>query len=385
MGRSKPSIVESDMLITMSCFVPNGRVFVLGAGASAFAGYPLASTLVSFIRDFQSLELTTAQIASRVLDKLNQAEFLFSKHIVRDPNRVPNLEELLTYLELYRSFPGTIFASNPWDSSDSAGIRRLITEKFLEYQYDLNKTAWGPQTRSPSHISELDHLRNVALGWPKILRPGDTIITFNWDILHEVMLWRAKLWSYRDGYGFQCGKQGENDEFTKILLLKLHGSVNWVQEYDSSPVTEIANIADFFVDSKDWQPRSHYSQAQRDSGRKLVLPTYLKDISSNRALLNVWTKAHSLLSQASEMYVIGYSLHRVDHPARLLFGIALSENPHLKRVTVVSPDATEWDTFLNQLEIELVRVPHKFEDWVSVTASSPSEPEQSHRAGSSGH
>ncbi|HEX2665400.1 MAG TPA: hypothetical protein VHM93_21400 [Candidatus Acidoferrum sp.] len=233
----------------------------------------------------------------------------------------------------------------------------------------MNKIAWGQEARADSLTSHLDRLRNVALAWPKLLRPGDRILTFNWDILHEVILWRAKLWSYRDGYGFQCGKQGENDEFTKILLLKLHGSVNWVQENDSGPVSEIANVADFFVDSKDWEPRPHYAQAQSDSGRKLVLPTYLKDISSNRVLLDVWTKAHSLIARANELYVIGYSLHPVDHPARLLFGTALLANIDLKRVTVVSPDAIEWDKFLAQLKLQLVRVPLKFEDWLSASAS----------------
>lgn len=360
---------------TMSSFATSGRVFVLGAGASAFAGYPLASGLLRFIRDFQSLEVMTKQIASRVLDKLNQAEFLFNKHIIRDPNRVPNLEELLTYLELYRSFPGTIFAANPWDSSDSAAIRRVITEKFLEYQYDLQKSAWGSGTALASVATRINEIRKVAEAWPKLLKPGDVILTFNWDILHEVILWRSGLWSYRDGYGFQCGAQGEREDCSQVLILKLHGSVNWVQEDDYDPVTEVANVPDFFVNSKDWAPRSHYSQAQTDSGRKLVLPTYLKDISSNRALLDVWTRAHLFIREAKQFFVLGYSLNRVDHPARLLFGTALSENGALKEVTVVSPDATQWATFLTQLTKEMIRVRQKFEEWVfAASGSNPSAP-----------
>jgi len=147
-------------------------------------------------------------------------------------------------------------------------------------------------------------------------------------------------------------------------MLKLHGSLNWVQEDDHDLVTEIANVGDFFVQSKDWERRNHTSQAQTDSGRKLVLPTYLKDISSNKALLDIWSQAHKTIANASELIVIGYSLNRVDHPARLLFGIALSENVILDRVTVVSPDTAEWDTFLSQLRKEIVRVPQRFEQWV---------------------
>jgi len=51
----------------MTYFEASGIVFVLGAGASVFAGYPLASELLGFVRDFQSLEPKTRDLASRVL------------------------------------------------------------------------------------------------------------------------------------------------------------------------------------------------------------------------------------------------------------------------------------------------------------------------------
>jgi hypothetical protein len=135
-------------------------------------------------------------------------------------------------------------------------------------------------------------------------------------------------------------------------------------EYEYEKVEYIAHVKDFFGDSQDWDWREHHSEAQSDSGRKLVLPTYLKDISSNRALLAIWTNAHRVLTEAKEIIVIGYSLNQVDHPARLLFGIALSENPDLDCVTVVSPDASEWAEFLSGLDKKIVHIRSKFEDWV---------------------
>lgn len=346
----------------MCSFASNGRVFVLGAGASAFAGYPLAPGLLGFIRDFDSVEVRTREIASRILDKLNTAEFLFYRNVIRNPDRVHNLEELLTYLELYHSFPGTLF--QPWDSSDSDSISRLITEKFLYYQWDLNKVVSGNGRPVRPVSVDLRHFRAIADGWGKHLKPGDIVLTFNWDILHETIFWNSGLWSYKDGYGFQCGTQGNREVDSKVLLLKLHGFVNWVQEEKHHRVTEIANVGDFFHGAKDWDPRNHYSQAQIDSGRKLVLPTYLKDISENVALLGIWTKARLHIAQAQELIVVGYSLNQVDHPARLLFGTALSANIGLRRVTVVAPDATEWESFLNLAGKEISRIPKKFEEWI---------------------
>jgi proteasome lid subunit RPN8/RPN11 len=338
-------------------FASSGRVFVLGAGASAFAGYPLATGLLGFIRNFNSLEARTREKASRVISKLNDAEFQFSRHVIRDPNGVANLEELLTYLELYHSFPGTNFALNPWDASDSADIRQVVTYGFLEYQHDLYKNTWRAG-------AQIGIVRKVSEAWTSLVRPGDVIITFNWDILHEVILWPSGLWSYRDGYGFQCATQGEGEHPSKTLILKLHGSVNWVQEDETKPVAYIADVPDFFHDPRDLGTQPRHPEAQADSGRKLILPTYLKDISSNAALLGLWTKAHRFMAEAREMVVVGYSLNPVDHPARLLFGTALSQNSNLERATIVSPDTGEWEDFLGRMNKQVNSVREKFEDWV---------------------
>lgn len=334
----------------------SGRVFVLGAGASAFAGYPLATGLLGFVRNFNTLEVRAREIASRIFGKLSEAESQFLRQVVRDGSDSANLEQLLTYLELYHSFPGTMFHLNPWTESDSDDIRRVITDRFLDYQYDLNKRVWDADSSN--------QVRQIAERWGKRLQPGDVVLTFNWDILHEIVFWRSGIWSYKDGYGFSCGSQGHDERSSATLLLKLHGSVNWVQREESDPVSEFANIGDFFVGSRDWDSRPHFDQAQIDSGRKLVLPTYLKDISSNRILLELWTKARTLLATAREITVLGYSLNRVDHPARLLFGTALSDNHSLDSVTVVAPDQTEWPIFLQQIGKRINNIRKKFEDWL---------------------
>jgi uncharacterized protein YaiE (UPF0345 family) len=258
---------------------------------------------------------------------------------------------------MYHSFPGTPFSINPWNSSDSADIRSVVTSGFLEYQFDLNGRTWGDGA-ARGIVGE------VSTAWASLIRPGDVILTFNWDILHEVILWRHGLWSYRDGYNFRCDEQGQAERSSGTLMLKLHGSVNWVQENDGDSVGYIADVKDFFSGSEDWDWRPHYNEAQADSGRKLVLPTYLKDISSNKVLLDVWTKAHRVIRDAREMIVVGYSLNAVDHPARLLFGTALSENASLGCVTVVSPDTGEWGEFLSRINKRVSPVRQKFEDWV---------------------
>lgn len=345
-------------------FDGTSRVYVIGAGASAFAGYPVANDLLQFIRDFRTRQASTRDLAARVLEKLGEAQFHFSRRIIRDPNGQANLEALLTYLELYHSFPGTIFDSSPWTGSDSDNVRLVIAERFLDYQHDLNTVTWGNGRPIESVGVNPTLVHKTSDAWASRVQPGDVIITFNWDVLHEVILWNSSLWSYRDGYGFLPGTQGQSERRTKVLLLKLHGSVNWVQGEVWKPVSEIANVPDFFHGAMDFEWRPHHDQAQADSGRKLILPTYLKDVSSNSVLLDLWAQAHRVISNAKELIVIGYSLHPVDQPVRLLMGTALSQNNSLKEVTVVSLDATHWASFLPSVGKGLSHLRRRFEEWV---------------------
>ena len=209
-----------------------------------------------------------------------------------------------------------------------------------------------------------DHVRSVAKAWIRKIGPGDEIISFNWDLLHEALLWQGKKWSYVDGYGFTLHKADSRERLTKTHIYKLHGSVNWVQEKRTDEVTELQWVREYFFDSyplpTDLPPKS----ANWDMGRKLVLPTYLKDISSNRALLSVWQLAHEALQRATEIFVIGYSLNPADHPARLLLGIALGKNNATREITVVNPSVGEWSDFAYSLGKKLVPIQMKFEEWV---------------------
>jgi len=310
------------------------------------------------------VDAQSAQIAQDVLWKLNTAEMQFQKHIVRDPNKSAHLEDLLTHLELHGHIQGMLNTVGPWTEQDHAKITRTISEAFLIRQYELNVAAWSSNPYGLQPTNDLETFRKTSETWSKFFKRDDIVITFNWDLLCDVVLWRSGLWSYSDGYGFSCGSQGSQEAPSQISILKLHGSVNWVQEHEEEPVTKIAHARDFFWGSKDFEGKPNYSEAQLDSGRKLVLPSYLKDVSSNEALLDVWTKAQDALRSASQLIVVGYSLNKADAAARLLFGIELARNKNLSSVTLVAPQVGEWGPFVSQRKKQLIHRPLKFEDWL---------------------
>ena len=58
----------------------------------------------------------------------------------------------------------------------------------------------------------------------RIVRPGDSVITFNYDLGVEGALRRAGRWDIRTGYGFSIDLC---EQASPVEVLKLHGSTNW--------------------------------------------------------------------------------------------------------------------------------------------------------------
>ncbi len=58
-----------------------------------------------------------------------------------------------------------------------------------------------------------------------IVQSGDVLITFNYDDSLDRELKRAGKWDISQGYGFQLGDIQHSSD---VLLLKLHGSINWL-------------------------------------------------------------------------------------------------------------------------------------------------------------
>jgi hypothetical protein len=227
-------------------------------------------------------------------------------------------------------------------------------------------------------------IKATALRWANWVQAGDTIISFNWDLLQEVILWVAAKWSYLDGYGFKSPTAPPGLERSLVRMLKLHGSVNWVQENEVDEAPQIAFIDEFFPDKF---PRTQYYPSvtrsrdaakanQLDSGRKLILPTYLKDISKNRILLHVWRLAQDALRTATEVWIIGYSLNPADYLARPLFGTELGRNSTLSTVTVINGPAGlgGWGQLLRSARKRAHSVPERFEDWLANPAIFPYDP-----------
>ncbi len=161
-------------------------------------------------------------------------------------------------------------------------------------------------------------------------RSGDTIISFNYDLVVERALSEIAL---RRGapfggwlYGFSKGPK----KFDLPMILKLHGSSNWRLVKD-----------DFVVLTKTWDEFHRAPGYLGHKGHGTIFPIFLpfwdKRIE-RRPWLQLWQHAMKRLRSSGSLVVWGFSLAQTDVKAQQLLNLALGKRRGL-RLCVVDPSA----------------------------------------------
>ena len=216
------------------------------------------------------------------------------------------------------------------DDLDSRGEDRIrLAEDFVDRRYLREDLARAVREyfdelrikKAPGAYAEFAQRR---------VKPGDVVITFNYDVSLERELKRANKWDVGRGYGFSIFQ----DRDSSVELLKLPGSTNWIalmfdgskgfSQYDPNqdprgsrsliyqPELEFLGHPDL----KD--PKA--VEGGCDEQATLILPARSKifDWPFWKAL---WDRASCALNRSDRVFIFGYSMLQVDSRARdLLFG-----------------------------------------------------------------
>jgi hypothetical protein len=282
--------------------------YVLGAGASVHAGYPLARNLgSSLLHWLQQGKLRNA--ATDYCANLQQVSDLYGG--------LDNLEEIVADLD------------DPKPESPAASFRRSVRSTLLdsvripipEYFHDLLLSRSAPLYREFATTKA---------------RPDDTIITFNYDIACERELKRAGLWEIGTGYGFPLGI--DQIPSSQVQVLKLHGSVNWLMmvlggmlngQFNPAETLNVVIYGSRQFESLGYPPELSDSACKFvnfPGGRPALVMGFRKrffsETSFGRELEDfwqcLWSQAEVALGSSDEIAVIGYSLPIADERAREL-------------------------------------------------------------------
>lgn len=263
---------------------------------------------------------------------------------------------------------------------------RIVNQLIFLFASVINEVQNGP----PS-----DAHRNIA----RTLSADDRVLTFNWDTLMDRALTGETRWQTDFGYLIaprlihRNGWVASNPQSDDVpLLLKLHGSTNWLTSYNliengkltllqsSDPSTlyvyESAdrpyathagrfmpgyqpfsygyyppNIPDdagksapegyVFVRARanfPWMPEGSASERGLPSMPLIIPPAKAKTYDLFGSLFKtIWSAAEQALTQAEHIILIGYSFPRTDHQSNTLFAEAFSKRNSMPRVSIIDP------------------------------------------------
>jgi hypothetical protein len=335
-----------------------GITYFLGAGASAADGLPLTSHLdfgiASFLHE-RGLDTPLGRYYNHAFcvtasdcadDAKKWRSFMRTGSTPNVPSKLPYIVETLSLLDVCIAEGSSL---GPHQSKTTLRQFELSNAGLRDARAELVDAV---------RFSIVQAVRRVTRSMPATealisrLKPGDTIVTTNWDYLLEKKLSINQRkedggWLKRRNVDFHCinervtdwrGNDLRHKRRPLLQILKLHGGVNWY----------LCDRCQSLYINVEYMPASHDELVGDDGGCHcgarlaglIVAPTYLKDYD-NSHLRSVWIAAQKALQSSSDWVMVGYSLPPDDYHIRALLLRALcvrrtkSRGPNT-RITVVT-------------------------------------------------
>lgn len=335
----------------MSSYQKTKTVYVIGAGFSVEANAPSQEKLVGKI-----FELNESHPSIFPPGKVEEFKnFLKSTlHIPEDLHKTVPLEDIFT----------------PMDSciSQNVSFQNLGSEN-LKQKRQLVFELIGLTLQHLLRSSDKRYIQNFAkfLVHSSISRSNNnyrrndpvSVISTNWDILLDNSIFQEIQLSRQLGVVDYCchiSSYDENDEQVKpgleilgkggynVKLLKLHGSLNWLQCPRCHRIYvkfyEKIGVLPFQEIHKPSCRHCNKNFESLDSHRlvsNLIMPTYLKDLSNPQYKV-IWQNAGIELSEAKKIVFIGYSLPQADFEMRQLLARMVDRNTEIEVVDFKDPE-----------------------------------------------
>jgi hypothetical protein len=295
----------------------SNRLFILGAGASKACGIPLASELLKEV--FEKSEFAGKD---RLMDLLR---YLYPRFEPQWGN-YPNIEEFLSLVDVTITFNEKVKSHHKFTTNEISELRDQLLTGIATLLLRVD----------PSVAVKATPLLSLA----KHLRPNDTVVTFNWDLLLEGALFSLGIdnWSY-------VGNK------SKVTILKPHGSLDW---YDSGKVKfkegrsypllkgGVIHVYQYFE-----SPHLKHTNTKLPV---IIPPTIAKEWPYDE-FDKIWHRTWHSLRYADEIYVIGFSLPPEDLHVRFVMRSAIRSNENNRStpliLKLVNPDPAAHIRFIH--------------------------------------
>lgn len=347
-------------------------VYILGAGFSVEAGAPTQAAIIheafrlhkSNSENFEKAKFE--EFTDFIGQQLNISEDMFSNI---------DLEDIFTPLDRCLA--------------ESSQFRGISLDKIMKVResvfYVVGRTIQLVLNETRETKDYIDHFANyltressARAGVEYKRKDPVSVISTNWDILLDNSIYKS-LHSDNDYNGvvdYCCyiSSRDEHDDTVvpgleklgqggfNVKLLKLHGSLNWLQcprcarLYAKFLKKEAMRSFENSTSCRHCDKNFPEERGRHTLSPNLIMPTYLKDLSNPQYRI-IWQNAGIEISEADEIVFIGYSLPYADFEMRQLLSrmtrksarIHVIDKPsEAKRAELMS----HWSKFFGKREIK---------------------------------
>ncbi|MDH2078129.1 hypothetical protein [Pseudomonas atacamensis] len=347
-------------------------VYILGAGFSVEAGAPTQAAIIR-----EAFRLHTSNPANFEQNKFEEFTCFIEQQLNISEDMFSNidLEDIFTPLDRCLA--------------ESSQFRGISLDKIMKVResvfYVVGRTIQLLLNETTKTKDYIDHFANyltressVRAGVEYKRKDPVSVISTNWDILLDNSIYKS-LHS-NNGYNgvvdYCCyiSSRDENDDTVvpgleklgqggfNVKLLKLHGSLNWLQcprcarlyakFFEKDAMRNFENSTSCRHCDKNF-PEEH---GRHKLSPNLIMPTYLKDLSNPQYRI-VWQNAGIEISEADEIVFIGYSLPYADFEMRQLLSRMTRKSARIHVVDYRSVEnraelMSHWSKFFGKREIK---------------------------------
>lgn len=323
----------------------NHNIYILGAGYSVQAGYPVLNNFMATMREaaewlesekrmyeFESIRKVlqfrkeASSAAYRIKLNIDNIEQLFSLATASDQNSLSNsivdaISATLSFCEQF-SPPNYYIVNLAEKIGEELNLEPLI-EGFNKYTLKLN----GEEKDFRHYNLRIFDTMALALnGSFSESKQKNTIITFNYDLEIERSFYNLKIpFSYQLEDVLYDNKEIDYNFQQAIPIYKLHGSTNWAfPKNKDEKLTIYKNYNDAFEKAK---------------YRLLLPPTWQKIFTG--PLESVWKNSISAISTATRIIIAGFSIPETDIHFKYLLAAGLQNNISLQEIIIINPESKE--------------------------------------------
>lgn len=300
----------------------DNRVYFIGAGASKQDRYPLTNELKhgiawAILADSSRFKLLRAYLAylynvreaaleesAQIWDSLRQRA---GGRLQPGGSQVPDVTDLLSTLDwMIREQSSFGPGLHPGGRGEPSSPRELATVRDLVVQ----ALCYCLGTYGPLDAASTTH------GFMNLIRPDDSLITTNWDVLLDAAR-HGRFGSEPEDYGTTgnvvLDGVSESPCDKRPRLLKLHGSLSWrccqrCQRLVIDPLKYVAG---------EREGKEATCLCTCPYSELIVTPGFVREYR-NVHLLTIWREALMTLARAARWVFIGYSLPPDDVGIRAL-------------------------------------------------------------------